>query len=313
MATKINKDAFKNALLAIEYRADAKVAFDSLANTPMEYKIQFLELLEQNPKGVVEDFLNTVKIKYDEWLNPYDNDRFNNALHEARNLGPNAEKEFIRVIEVLGDSAQPTEILQKIQNKFKPIQLSPKDPLKTLITKHGCASSEELMKRLGIIYNSGVYVFNDKRHESFIEAAIEADLETPVSAEQINTDISEIFSSDQETINESSNNESPQQQKGFFSKLINGDYGLPKTYWLFGVLGNLLFIIPITLASAAKSLAILVLALLISVVYSLIVLVGIWRASDKYQGAKVWSVLAKIAVILGILQLLMNLILLGNI
>lgn len=103
------------------------------------------------------------------------------------------------------------------------------------------------------------------------------------------------------------------ESDGFFSKLISGDYGLPKTYWLFGVLGNLMFIVPIALAAATKSMPILVLALLASVVYSLIVAVGIWRAADKYLGQKVWAVLAKIAVILGILRLLIDLISLGNI
>ncbi len=99
----------------------------------------------------------------------------------------------------------------------------------------------------------------------------------------------------------------------FFKKLTNGDFGLPKTYWLFGVLGGLLFIIPFALAAAAESLGALIFVLLASVIYSLIVAVGIWRASDKYQGAKVWAVLAKIAVIIGILRLLVDLVSLGSI
>jgi len=99
---------------------------------------------------------------------------------------------------------------------------------------------------------------------------------------------------------------------GFFSKLTQGSFGLPKTYWLFGVLGNLLFIVPIALAAAAESMPILVMVLLASVAYSLAVAVGIWRASDKYLGSKVWAVLAKIAVILGMLRLFVNLITLGK-
>jgi len=99
---------------------------------------------------------------------------------------------------------------------------------------------------------------------------------------------------------------------GFFSKLTLGDYGLPKTYWLFGVLGNLLFIFPIALAVTAGSIPILVLALIASVIYSLAVAVGIWRASDKYLGPKAWAVLAKIAIIFGMLRLLFELISIGN-
>lgn len=105
---------------------------------------------------------------------------------------------------------------------------------------------------------------------------------------------------------------SSSESGGFFSKLTQGDYGLPKTYWLFGVLGNLLFIFPVALAAAAESMPILVLVLIASVVYSLAVAVGIWRASDKYLGPKVWAVLAKIAVLLGILRLFVELISMGN-
>lgn len=115
---------------------------------------------------------------------------------------------------------------------------------------------------------------------------------------------SEVVSADATATSESSS---------ILSKLVNGGFGLPKTYWLFGVLGNLLFVIPVVLAVAAQSMAALILVLLLSITYSLTVAAGIWKASDKYQGAKVWAVLAKIAVILGILRLLVDLVSLGNI
>ncbi|MDO6536245.1 hypothetical protein [Alteromonas stellipolaris] len=102
------------------------------------------------------------------------------------------------------------------------------------------------------------------------------------------------------------------ESRGFFSKLTQGDYGLPKTYWLFGVLGNLLFIFPIALATAAGSISIMVLALIACVVYSIVVAGSIWRASDKYLGPKVWAVLAKLAVILGMTRLFFELISLDN-
>lgn len=105
---------------------------------------------------------------------------------------------------------------------------------------------------------------------------------------------------------------SSSESGGFFSKLTRGYYGLPKTYWLFGALGNLLLLFPIAVAVAAESMPILVLAIIASVVYSLAVLVGIWKASDKYLGPKLWAVLAKIAVIFGIFNLFAELILLDK-
>jgi len=86
----------------------------------------------------------------------------------------------------------------------------------------------------------------------------------------------------------------------FFIKLINGDFGLPTTYWLFGILGNILFGILSAIAGASGMIEALPLAQLAAVIYFTIICIGIWRAADKYQGAKVWAGLAKAAIIIGI-------------
>ena len=99
----------------------------------------------------------------------------------------------------------------------------------------------------------------------------------------------------------------------FLSKLVNGDYSLAKTYWLFGVLVSLLFFIPVTLAVAVESMTALIILSISGVIYSVMVFVGIWRASDKYRGPKVWAVSAKIVVIIGIVNLLVDLVIIGNI
>ena len=86
--------------------------------------------------------------------------------------------------------------------------------------------------------------------------------------------------------------------KGFIKQLIDGDFSLAKTYWLYGVVGsivmNLLMIFPII----SGSMPLLVSALLISIAYAIIVLTGIWNSAGKYTGSMLWSVLAKIIVIL---------------
>lgn len=43
---------------------------------------------------------------------------------------------------------------------------------------------------------------------------------------------------------------------------------------------------------------------LFSVVYFVFISVAIWRSSNRYEGNKVWAVLAKCAVVLGVLQTL---------
>ena len=86
--------------------------------------------------------------------------------------------------------------------------------------------------------------------------------------------------------------------KSFIKKLIDGDFSLVKTYWLYGVVGsiimNLLMIFPII----SGSMPLLVSAVLISIAYAIIVLSGIWNSAGKYTGSMLWSVLAKIIVIL---------------
>ncbi len=96
-----------------------------------------------------------------------------------------------------------------------------------------------------------------------------------------------------------------QPQTGFFGKLTRGDFGLAKTYWLFGVLVGL--VVNIISVGIGSSVAFTLLVVAYTA-YETPVLIGIWRASDKYQGPSVWAVLAKIAVVLGVLFLLFGLL-----
>ena len=86
--------------------------------------------------------------------------------------------------------------------------------------------------------------------------------------------------------------------KSFIKKLIDGDFSLVKTYWLYGVVGsivmNLLMIFPVM----SGSMPLLVLAGLVSIAYAIVVLTGIWNSASKYTGSMLWSVLAKIIVVL---------------
>ena len=87
-----------------------------------------------------------------------------------------------------------------------------------------------------------------------------------------------------------------------------GRYGLPKTYWFFGVLGSFLFNIPVALALTAGSQTAVILVGIISCMYLGAVLVGIWRASELYKGPKIWAGLAKLAVILGCISFSVSLV-----
>jgi len=91
------------------------------------------------------------------------------------------------------------------------------------------------------------------------------------------------------------------QQRGFFSKLVNGDIGLAKTYWLYGFVVGLIINV---LTRIIPSLGALAVILAVAIPYQIMVLLGVWRAADKYQGRKAWAILAKIATVLGWLGVL---------
>ncbi|TAK64846.1 hypothetical protein [Methylobacter sp.] len=90
------------------------------------------------------------------------------------------------------------------------------------------------------------------------------------------------------------------ENKNFFAKLKDGDFGLSTTYWGFGVLGS--FVIRFlfsTIGQASASMFLILFA--IATVYMGIVWLGIWRAADKFEGNEIWIVASKIMVAIGVL------------
>lgn len=67
------------------------------------------------------------------------------------------------------------------------------------------------------------------------------------------------------------------------------------TYWGYGVVGSILLGIPLIFVTPGSAPAIL--AVFLCVGYAILVNVGIWRAAGKYQGLRIWSFLAKAAIV----------------
>lgn len=108
----------------------------------------------------------------------------------------------------------------------------------------------------------------------------------------------------------------------FFVRLFRGDVGLALTFWVFGVIVNILLFIAIIMAvtvivigyiavnldaaeGSAKPIyySILYGALAVATAYNVFIYIAIWRSARKYAGFKLWKVLAQILVILGWLNL----------
>lgn len=86
------------------------------------------------------------------------------------------------------------------------------------------------------------------------------------------------------------------------SKLWKGDFSLPVTYWVFGVLGNIGLSIPLNLVSPVGNPALFYSLFAFVFVYSIVVAVGIWRSASKYQGLALWKYLAKFIAILSFIS-----------
>ena len=81
--------------------------------------------------------------------------------------------------------------------------------------------------------------------------------------------------------------------------LIKGEIKLWKAYWLFGIVGNIIFSLLILFVTSSTYINIFF--TVISIIYYIITLIGRWNSASNYNGFKLWPILAKIIVIFSIL------------
>lgn len=94
-------------------------------------------------------------------------------------------------------------------------------------------------------------------------------------------------------------------EKWFFQKLASGEYGLAKTFWLYGFTVSLFFGF---LIREIDDIGILMILNTFLVPYSIVYLVGIWNATQIYSGRKIWVYLTYVHLLLGAVSLLANLV-----
>ena len=91
------------------------------------------------------------------------------------------------------------------------------------------------------------------------------------------------------------------QNENFFVRFWNGDLSLPMSYWGVGVGIGLVFGLLIGIFTGATGMSEDAMwGFLIP--FQIYTVVGIWRSADKYKGAKFWAILAKVAVVFGIVS-----------
>ena len=64
------------------------------------------------------DILNRLKAEGEKKINPFASKKLNEALAEARLIGPRAEEEFARIVEVMGEEIAVDRILGRLKNKY---------------------------------------------------------------------------------------------------------------------------------------------------------------------------------------------------
>lgn len=79
--------------------------------------------------------------------------------------------------------------------------------------------------------------------------------------------------------------------KKFLQIIWNGDAGLAKTYWGYGTAGTAVFALPLAVVTPGSVFAII--SVLIFLSYFIFISFSVWRAAEKYQGPKIWSLLPR--------------------
>lgn len=90
-------------------------------------------------------------------------------------------------------------------------------------------------------------------------------------------------------------------RRGILGKLWNGEYSLPFTFWIFGIVVRFIMITIMNIleiiTSANYDGGYFVVWILFTVL-DVCILVGMWRSASKYTGFKLWPILVKAYVII---------------
>ena len=85
----------------------------------------------------------------------------------------------------------------------------------------------------------------------------------------------------------------------FFVRLYGGKYSLAKTFWLYGIVVNGVFNIGKILSITSHAITLFYALVAMHLLYYIIWIFGIWRASERYEGSSIWPFLAKLFVVFG--------------
>lgn len=112
------RERYEAAYLAMDYRKDVRDAWSQVAHLPDHLKEKFLVQLNSNPKMNVSEIVIPLIMDYKRESAPFDDPKLSHAYAEAKKLGYEAANEFVKAVELLGNTVEPDELLKSIRKKF---------------------------------------------------------------------------------------------------------------------------------------------------------------------------------------------------
>ena len=100
-----------------EYATPVKECHDELEAIEPQLSEKFREEVVLDRKKAPE-IRDRLKAEHEENIKPFASEDLNKAFAEARLLGPNAEEEFTRIVEVMGEDIDVDDVSQRLKKKY---------------------------------------------------------------------------------------------------------------------------------------------------------------------------------------------------
>jgi hypothetical protein len=115
-----NETIGEKAQIAIEYRKEVAEDWERIKNLDSVFINDFLNYLDHNPKADTSEFTNQLIEKHEKKKRPFQSTEYNDALMEVRKYGNDAEREFIKIVDTLGEDQNCNVLLKTFKEKYEP-------------------------------------------------------------------------------------------------------------------------------------------------------------------------------------------------
>lgn len=188
---------YPNALKVIKYDKTATEQFGRLSKLPEEFSKKFLEAVEADTRCNTESLANELLEEHRKQIEPYEDEKLNVALAGMREISPEAEQEFKKAVDVIGEDGIDTEfVCDQIRANTLP---SKRIVLANLFCEkiEKIADATELLETLGYeVRRSGSVVFGYEFHILMYGKSLGKELRAHNVVDLANQKLREIIDAD---------------------------------------------------------------------------------------------------------------------